>query len=454
MNPSVPAPNATLDAIATPKLLRPLEKFLHIEAASGLVLLCAVIVALVWANWLGADSYEHFWHSSLGFQFGEFAFSKPLHFYINDALMTVFFLVVGLEIRREIYESALVNMRLAALPLAAAVGGMAVPAAIYLMSNANAASQQGWAIPTATDIAFAIGFLTLLGNRVPSQLRVLLLSIAIIDDVGAILVIAFFYSSGINLTGLAIAALGVLLVRGFHYLGVRTALPYVIPGAVVWFGVLHAGVHPTIAGVVLGLLTPVKTLVDRKTLLDSASGLLGRLRDRFANPERDPQQMVSSLQQLKTMQREMVPPVVRVQVALHPWVAFGVMPLFALANAGVVFDQAAFAALASSTVSAGIVLGLVLGKPIGIVLASLLAVRMRLATLPEGVTYRGLIVIGCLAGIGFTMSIFLSQLSFPASPLLATAKIAVLIASTIAALLGLYLGRRFLQAPPTVANLN
>ena len=454
MNSNTPASDVALDAIATPKLLRPLEKFLHIEAASGLVLLSAAIVALVWANWFGADSYEHFWRSSLGFQFGEFVYSKPLHFYINDVLMTIFFLVVGLEIRREIHEGSLVTMRLAALPVAAAVGGMAVPALIYLMASANATSLQGWAIPTATDIAFAIGFLTLLGNRVPPQLRVLLLSIAIIDDVGAILVIAVFFSSGINLTGLAFAALGVLLVRGYHYLGVRTALPYVVPGAVVWFGVLHAGVHPTIAGVVLGLLTPVTAPVDRKTLLDSASGVLGKLRERFTHPENDPLQMVDSLQQLKTMQREMVPPVVRVQVAVHPWVAFGVMPIFALANAGVVFDQAAFAALTTSTIGAGIVVGLVFGKPIGIVLASLLATRLRLATLPDGVTCRGLIVIGCLGGIGFTMSIFLSQLSFAASPLLATAKIAVLIASAIASLVGLYLGRRFLKAPPSAVKLN
>ncbi len=449
MNSNTPASDSSLDAIATPKILRPLEKFLHIEAASGLVLLSAVVVALIWANLASPGSYEHFWHLPLGLQFGDFVFTKPLHFYINDALMTVFFLVVGLEIRREMHEGSLASRRLAALPLAAAVGGMAVPAIIYLTLNADGPARQGWAIPTATDIAFAIGFLTLLGNRVPAQLRMLLLSIAIIDDIGAILVIALFFSSGVKLTGLLVAGFGVLLVRVFHYLGVRTALPYVIPGAVVWFGVLNAGVHPTVAGVVLGLLTPVTAPVDRKTLLDSASGLLGKLRDRFASPERDPHQMVNSLQQLKTMQREMVPPVVRVEVALHPWVAFGIMPLFALANAGVVFDQAAFTALATSTMSLGIVLGLVFGKPIGIFLASLLATRMRIAALPDGVTYRGLIVIGCLGGIGFTMSIFLSQLSFAESPLLATAKIAVLIASATAALLGLYLGSRFLKPPPS-----
>jgi NhaA family Na+:H+ antiporter len=446
MNSTTPiAPQ--LDAIATPRFLRPLEKFLHIEASSGVVLLGAVLGALVWANWPGSQSYQAAWHLPLGLQFGSFTFSQPLHFYINDALMSVFFLVVGLEIRREIHEGALASVSLAALPLAAAVGGIAVPAAIYLFFNHGGDLRQGWAVPTATDIAFAVGVLTLLGKRVPAQLRILLLAIAIIDDIGAILVIAFFYSSGIHIVGLGIAAVGVVLVKAFHYLGVRTALPYAIPGAIVWFGVLHAGVHPTIAGVVLGLLTPVTTLVDRKTLLDSATGLLHKLRDRFANPDRDPQQMVNSLHDLKTMQREMVPPVLRVQVALHPWVAFGIMPLFALANAGVVFDQAALQSLTSNTASIGIVLGLAIGKPVGILLASVLAVRVKMALLPDGVNYRGVLVIGCLAGIGFTMSIFISQLAFADELLLNTAKLAVLIASAAAALLGLTLGARLLRHP-------
>lgn len=436
-----------LSAIATPRILQPLEKFLHVEAGSGFVLLGAVAVALVWANWPASHSYHEVWDQPLGLHFGDFVYSKSLHFYINDVLMTVFFLVVGLEIRREIHDGALASLRLSALPLVAAFGGVVAPAGIYMFFNTNtdAALRQGWAVPTATDIAFAVGVLTLLGKRVPAQLRVLLLAIAIIDDIAAILVIAFFYSSGINATGLVVAAAGLMLVRVFHYIGVRTAFPYAIPGAVVWFGVSYAGVHPTIAGVILGLFTPVTTLVDRKSLLENATSLLGKLRDRFLNTAEDPQKMVSSLQQLKTMQREMVPPVVRVQVALHPWVAFGVMPLFALANAGVVFDQAAFAAL-NSSVSAGIVLGLVFGKPLGITLASLLAVGVGIARLPDGVNYRGLIVIGCLGGIGFTMSIFLAQLAFVDTSLLATAKVAVLVGSTAAALLGLYIGRQTLDS--------
>ena len=449
MSDQTPEPTSDgvdLDAIGTPKLFRPLEKFLHIEAASGIVLLAAVLAALVWANWPGSHSYHTVWHSVLGFNFGEWSVSGPVHFYINDVLMTVFFLVVGLEIRREIHQGALANLRLAALPLAAAVGGVVVPALLYLWLDSDAALRQGWAIPTATDIAFAVGMLALLGKRVPTQLRILLLAIAIIDDIGAILVIAFFYSSGIKVAGLLVAVAGIALVRVYHWLGVRTALPYVVPGAVVWVGILYAGVHPTIAGVVLGLLTPVTTPVDRKRLLTVATGLLHRVRERFSDPVNAPHAMVTPLQQLKSMQREMIPPVIRVEAALHPWVAFAIMPLFAVANAGVVFDEGHLRML-TSPLSMGIVAGLVLGKPLGILAASFAVTRLRLAELPEGVTMRGVCVIGCLAGIGFTMSIFISQLAFADEQLLDTAKLAVLIASSLAALIGLLLGAWFLRKP-------
>jgi len=449
MHSNTPDPHSshstTLDSIGTPKFLRPLEKFLHIEAASGVVLLIAVIVALAWANWPGSHSYEHVWHVPLGLHIGEWTISLPLHFYINDVLMTIFFFVVGLEIRREIHEGALAGVRLAMLPLAAAVGGIVLPAGLYLMLNVDPAARQGWAIPTATDIAFAVGVLALLGKRVPAQLRILLLAVAIIDDIGAILVIAFFYSTGIKFSGLLIAVAGMALARLFNYMGIRIAIPYLIPGAITWIGVLYAGVHPTIAGVVLGLMTPVSAPVDRGALFNTATSMFAKLRDRFAGDDADSNKIVSQLQQLQTVQREMVPPVVRMQAALHTWVAFGVMPIFALANAGVVLDGKAFATLTTSTVNAGIVLGLAVGKPLGIVLASAIAVRLRIATLAAGISYRGLVVIGCLGGVGFTMSIFLAQLAFGDPELLATAKVAVLIASTIAAVAGLLLGRGLLR---------
>jgi NhaA family Na+:H+ antiporter len=441
---SVIVPSA-IDTLGTPRIFRPFERFMHIEASSGIVLMIAVMIALAWANWPGSHSYHDIWHMPLSIQFGEWRISQSLHFFINDVLMTIFFLVVGLEIRREMHEGALANARLAALPLIAAFGGIVVPACIYVFINTDAQLRNGWAVPTATDIAFAVGVLTLLGKRVPAQLRILLLAIAIIDDIGAILVIAFFYSSGVKISGLLIAAAGVVLVRVYNYHGIRSAWPYVVPGAVVWIGVLMAGVHPTIAGVALGLLTPVVTPVDRQTLFDTATDMFGKLRDRLTGPDDDPHNTVSSLQKLKSMQRELIPPVLRVQLALHPWVAFGIMPIFALANAGVVVDQAALQAITTSTVSLGVIAGLVLGKPIGIALASLIAVRIGMATFPPGVNVNGLWVIGTLAGIGFTMSIFLGQLAFADAATLATAKMAILVASTVAAILGLVLGKQLLK---------
>jgi NhaA family Na+:H+ antiporter len=435
------------DALDTPRILRPFERFMHIEASSGIVLMVAVVAALVWANWPDSHSYHDVWHLPVTIQLGSLAYSQSLHFLINDVFMTIFFLVVGLEIRREIHEGALSNLKLATLPLIAALGGVMAPACIYLFFNTDPTLSHGWAVPTATDIAFAVGILTLLGKRVPAQLRILLLAIAIIDDIAAILIIAFFYSSGVKIAGLLIAALGVGLVRLYNYHGIRTAWPYVVPGAVVWIGVLMAGVHPTIAGVALGLLTPVQTPIDRDTLFDGAVGMFNKVRERFTGATGDLHEAVGSLQKLKSMQRELVPPVVRVQIALHPWVAFGIMPVFALANAGVVFDQAALQAITGSTVSLGVILGLVLGKPFGIALASVLAVRLGIAALPPGVNGKGLIVVGCLGGIGFTMSIFIAQLAFADVATLDTAKMAVLIASTIAALLGLALGARLLPAP-------
>lgn len=440
------------DPFATPRILRPFEKFMHIEASSGIVLMLAVVIALAWANWPDSHSYHDIWHMPLSLQFGEWRVTQTLHFFINDILMTIFFLVVGLEIRREMHEGALADIRLAALPLVAALGGVVTPALIYVFINTEDHLRNGWAVPTATDIAFAVGLLTLLGKRVPAQLRILLLAIAIIDDIAAILVIAFFYSSGVKITGLLIAAAGVALVRVYNYHGIRSAWPYVVPGAVVWIGVLMADVHPTIAGVALGLLTPVKTPVDRQTLYDSAASLFGILRDRLVGRDDDPHRTVSSLQKMKAMQRELIPPVLRVQLALHPWVAFGIMPVFALANAGVVIDQAALHAVTTSTVSLGIIAGLVLGKPLGITLASLLAVRSGIAMLPAGVNVKGLLVIGTLGGIGFTMSIFLAQLAFMDAATLATAKMAVLIASTVAGIVGLLVGARLLKAHAVVEN--
>jgi NhaA family Na+:H+ antiporter len=385
-------------------------RFISVEAMSGVVLLAAAAIALAWANSPWAAAYEALWHLKPGLGVAEFLPARDLHFWVNDGLMSVFFLVVGLEIRREMHDGALSDPRVATLPIVAAVGGVLIPALLYLLFNLHPPARRGWAIPTATDIAFAVGVLSLIGRAAPPALRMLLLTLAIIDDIAAILVIAFVYSSGIAVGGLLIVAAGVLGVLLLQWLGAQAALAYVLPGAVVWCGMLLAGMHPTLAGVLLGLLTPATSA--------------------FGRAQRDP-----------GTRRATESPVVRVEAMLHPWVAFGVMPLFALANAGVSLQGVHLSAAAPLAVGAGIVSGLVLGKPIGIVLASIAAVRLQWCALPEGMRWTHMVLIGLLGGIGFTMSIFIANLAFDDPALLAAAKFAVLVASALAATCGLLLGR-------------
>ncbi len=426
-----------------------LDRFLHIEAVSGIVLLVAASMALVWANSPWADSYHALWHMPVTFGVGSIVANQSLHFWINDGLMAIFFLVVGLEIRRELHEGALSNVRLATLPVAAALGGVIAPAIIFVLLNADPVAQRGWAVPTATDIAFAVGVLALLGKRIPPAVRVLLLAIAIIDDIAAILIIAFFYSSGIGLTGLAIAAAGGVLVYAWQWLGIRSAVAYVLPGAIVWIGLLEAGIHPTLAGVLLGLVTPVRPLVGRENPFARAGRALDDFRSRQELNVVDTQELVQPLKELQRAQLEMLPPVVRVQAQLHPWVAYGVMPLFALANAGVSFADLGIGDPASMSIILGIALGLVLGKPIGITLVSVLMVRLRFCELPPGVTWRGVFTVGCLGGIGFTMAIFIATLGFGDPAMLSGAKLAVLIASGSAAIIGLCVGAFTFRERPT-----
>lgn len=388
-------------------------RFIDVEAASGIVLLAAAALALAWANSAWAPLYRSIWHLTVMpgpmQALTRWLPGHDLHFWVNDSLMTVFFLVVGLEIRREIHDGALSNPRVAVLPIIAALGGVLVPALIYMGVNAGTDAFRGWAVPTATDIAFAVGVLSLVGRGVPPALRMLLLTLAIIDDIAAILIIAFFYSSGVAVAGLLIIAAGVLIVFALQWLAVQSPLAYVVPGAIVWFGMLRAGMHPALAGVLLGLLTP-------------ATADFGRRRQSRAPRAPDP-------------------PVVRVQARLHPYVAFGIMPAFALANAGVSFGGLTLTRGLPLTVTAGVVLGLVLGKPAGVILAAAAAVRLKLSALPGEVRWRHILLLGCLAGIGFTMSIFIANLAFGDDKLLTAAKFAVLVASGLAAVLGFVVGR-------------
>jgi NhaA family Na+:H+ antiporter len=428
------------------RISRTLDRFLHVEAISGVVLLIAATIALMWANSPWSASYEHFWHTPVSFGIGASMVSHSLHFWINDGLMTIFFLVVGLEIRREMHEGALATVRLALVPLLAAIGGVIVPAGIYLAFAPDAA-RSGWAVPTATDIAFAVGVLALLGKRIPAAVRVFLLAIAIIDDIAAILIIALFYSSGIQLGGLLLAALGVVVVFVWQWLGIRSAPAFIVPGVLVWCGLLNAGLHPTLAGVILGLLTPVRVQGDRDNALGRASGALEEFKARLLRRGNDAHSLVQPLKDLQRAQLQVLAPTIRVQAMLHPWVAYGVMPLFALANAGVSLPSAGLTAVLAHPIVVAVGLGLVVGKPLGIIAISALAARLRIGQLPQGLDWRGLLLVGCLGGVGFTMSIFIATLAFTSAELLAAAKLGILIASASAALLGLAAGRMLFQRP-------
>ncbi|MBB2919291.1 Na+/H+ antiporter NhaA [Cupriavidus alkaliphilus] len=437
MNQPAPQQDVPRAQILAERAFSAIDHYLHIEAISGLVLLLAAAVALVWANSPAAGSYVALWHTSLSFGFGSHVVDQPLHFWINDGLMTVFFLVVGMEIRREIHEGALASIRLSALPVTAALGGVLVPAALYLAMNPGLPARHGWAVPTATDIAFAVGVLALLGKSIPGNVRVFLLALAIIDDIVAVLIIAAAYSTGLDHTGLYLAGAGILLVLGLQWLGIGTAYAYVVPGAVLWLGLLKTGAHPTLAGVVLGMMTPVRIAQVGGRPLDQARDAVDDLRARSASPAPEPDKLAAPLRQLRQAQRDVLPPVTRVQIALHPWVAFLVMPLFALANAGVDVTGVDLGNGSARIVLAGVVAALVLGKPLGIVSISWLAVRLGWCQLPPEVSWRGLWLVGLLAGIGFTMSIFIAMLAFDDANLLAAAKLGVLLASAIAAVLGL-----------------
>jgi NhaA family Na+:H+ antiporter len=379
------------------RLLKPLDEFLRVEMASGLVLLAAGAVALWLANSDWHSAYDHVWDTA------RLPGGLTPHFLVNEVLMAVFFLVVGLEIRREIHDGALSTPALAALPLVAAAGGIIVPAIIY-GALADATVRDGWAIPTATDIAFALGVLALLGRRVNLALRVLLLAIAIADDIAAVLIIAFFYADGIAPAGIALAAVGAVAGLVAHRAGLNAWIACLASGAVIWAGFLLAGIHPALAGVAAGLLVP--------------------MRPRRAGAE---------------------PAAAQLESALHPWVAFGVMPLFALANAGVRFEDLDLASSLAQGLAVAVALGLFAGKPLGICIAAWIAVRCGVCRLPDGVAPAGIAVIGCLAGIGFTMSIFIAGLAFEASPLLAVAKFGVLAGSVAAAVGGLLVGRLMLR---------
>lgn len=434
------------------RVLAPFQRFVRTESASGLVLLACTALALAWANSPWAASYEHFWETELTVGLGPLTAQTTVHHLINDGLMAVFFFLVGLEIKREMLAGELASVRQAALPIAAAAGGMLVPALLYLSLNAGTPGEPGWAVPMATDIAFALGVLALLGDRVPLGVRVFLAALAIVDDIGAVLVIALFYSGGIAWHALSFAGALLLLAIGANVAGVRRPWAYAAIGLLLWGAILSSGIHGTIAGVLLAMTIPARTRIDEGNFLRRARGALSRFEvahEPGASPLKDPEHQ-AAVQQLERLAEQLQPPLLRLEHALHGVVAFAIMPLFALANAGVPLGLAQLEGGPGTSVALGIALGLIAGKPIGITLFAWGAVRLGFASLPQAVTWRLIGGAGLLGGIGFTMALFIAGLAFVNEPgLLVAAKLGILGASLIAGLAGWLVLRR--GSTPTVS---
>jgi NhaA family Na+:H+ antiporter len=425
------------------RLLRPIQEFIHTSAASGIVLMIATVVALIIANSPLAAAYDTLLHTEIGIFIGPFELRETVLHWVNDGFMAIFFFLIGLEIKREVRVGEFANPRAAILPIVAALGGVAIPALVYTILNAGGPGAAGWAIPMATDIAFALGILALLGSRIPFTLKIFLTAVAIVDDLIAVLVIALFYSSGLNVAALGFggAVLGVLVLA--NMLGVRSILVYVGLGVLVWLGFLQSGVHATIAGVLVAFTVPARNRIDPQAFLDRITSLAHR----FEHSSLAPTTMVideeqqSAVIELEEACEDVQAPLQKLEHSLHGWVQFVIVPIFALANAGV---PLALGNLTNGApmVMLGIGFGLVVGKFVGLLGASYLAVKTGLAPLPEGVSWQQMRGVSFLAGIGFTMSLFIASLGFGESALLEAAKLGILGASLIAGTLGFILLRR------------
>lgn len=421
--------------------VRPFVEFFHREASAGLVLLAITAVALIWANSPFAASYDALWKAEVAVRAGGFSMGMDLRHLVNDGLMAVFFLLVGLEIKREILVGELSSTRKAALPMMAALGGMVFPALIYVAINLGSPGIRGWGAPMATDIAFALGVLALLGSRAPIGLKVFLTAVAIVDDIGAVLVIALFYSGGIATGWLAASAAVLAAMAVANRLGVRSIPFYLGMFALLWYAVHYTGIHATVAGVLAAMTVPAGSRIDGRRFASRTRALI----DEFENSgdsDEDAilnEQQTAALHEIERDSERVGSPLQRLEHALHPWVAFAIVPVFALANAGVSLVGGSDAPQPTQPIAIGLFLGLVLGKPIGIYLMTWLTVRLGLGDLPQGVTWRHIHGAGWLGGIGFTMSLFVATLAFGEGRDLQTAKAAILAASAVAGSIGLWI---------------
>lgn len=405
-------------------LMSPFVSFAKMEAASGILLMASTIAAIVWANSPWEQSYHAIWITQVNIGFGQFGLTETRHEWINDGLMAVFFFLVGLEIKREVLIGELSSLRQAAFPLIAAIGGAIVPALFYLFIAHGGDVQKGWAIPMATDIAFVLGVLAILGSRIPVSLKIFVTALAIADDLIAVLVIAIFYTDHIQVVSLALGLAGVALCFGANLLGVRKPAIYAIIGVFVWYAVLKSGVHATVAGVLLAFTIPARTYVDRDSFLKRSRWLI----DRFEAALPHSSEAHSAVHMMESQLELVESPLHRIEHFLHPWVSFAIMPLFAFSNSGVRI-LGNVAAAARHPVSLGIVLGLFIGKPLGIWLFGRMSVKSRLATAPPELSWQALFGAAWLCGIGFTMSLFIANLAFGDGALLNMSKIGILAAS-------------------------
>jgi len=425
------------------RLLQPIVQFIQTEASSGILLMATALIALIWANLPWSSFYKELWDTKITVGIGTFEISKKAILWINDGLMAVFFLLVGLEIKRELLLGQLSSFRRAALPVAAAIGGMVFPALFYLALNPSGPAARGWGIPMATDIAFALGILALLGPRVPIGLKVFLAALAIVDDLGAVLVIALFYTAEINMSAL-MGGFGIFaLLLVFNRAGVRKPTPYVLAGIVLWVLFLKSGVHATIAGVLLALTIPARVHLNAREYVDQIRGVVDEFESSGDCGEHVlmSEARTSAIEHIERASEEAQMPLERLEHSLHPWVSYFIMPIFALANAGIPLGEGVQQA-AGSPIAWGVFAGLVLGKPIGIFLMSWLAVKLNLGALPDGVGWRHIFGVGMLGGVGFTMALFIAELALGSPEKLVVAKMGIMAASLVAGVIGFLLLRK------------
>jgi NhaA family Na+:H+ antiporter len=421
------------------RLLTPLEEFIHRQTTSGVLLMICAVIALFIANGPLYESYKHFLHTPVVLGVGDGIFTMSIHHWINEALMALFFMIMGLELKRELLVGELSSPRQALLPIMAAVGGMLIPALGYVVFNYSGDSIKGWGIPMATDIAFAVGALSLLGPRIPKNLITFLIALAIVDDLGAVAVIALFYTADLNLTALAYAGGCTALLALLNLGGVRKPLPYALVGVLLWSAMLASGVHSTIAGIIVAFIIPIRPKFEPEHFIERVETIAGNLKTSLAHGTDiiHNQPFRSLVTSLSNGVRLVQAPAQRVESILHLPVAYLVIPIFALANAGIPIEFANFGKYLDSSITLGVLTGLLIGKPLGIVGFTWLTIRMGWATMPRGLNMNHIFGVGMLAGIGFTMSIFIADLGFANSPEdLLMAKTGILMASATAMFVG------------------